>query len=66
VCLAAENRRQHIQRKARHDFKQFKSETDPSTVEFQVRLAETQLENAMMQRQVLNQLAEEGNLKGPR
>jgi hypothetical protein len=62
----AENRQQHICRKARHDFKQYRDETDPETVEFQVRLAETQLDNVAMQRQVLSQLAREGNLKGPR
>lgn len=64
--LRADNRQQHIQTKARHDFKQMKSETDPSAVEFHVRLAETQLDNVMMQRQLLTQLAHEGNLKGPK
>lgn len=43
-----------------------KSETNPSIVEFHVRLAETQLDNVMMQRQLLTQLAKEGNLKGPK
>jgi hypothetical protein len=57
---------QYIQRKARHDFKQSKSEADPEAIAFQVQLAETQLDNVMMQRQLLNQLAKEGNLKGPR
>lgn len=33
----AENRTQHIQRKARHDFKQHKAEADAEAVEFQVR-----------------------------
>lgn len=66
VCHTADNRQQHICRKARHDFKQFKDEADAETVEFQVRLAETQLDNVTMQRHVLSQLAREGNLKGPR
>lgn len=57
---------QHIQRKARHDFKACKTETDAEKIEFQVRLAETQLDNVTMQQQLLNQLAKEGNLKGPR
>lgn len=66
VALTAENRMQHVQRKAAHDFRQYKGETDPQTIEFQVRLAETQLDNVIMQRRLLTQLAEEGNLKGPR
>lgn len=64
--MNADNRRQHVQRKARHDFKQFRAATDPDIIDFQVKLAETQLDNVIMQRQLLNQLAEEGNLKGPR
>jgi hypothetical protein len=46
--------------------KQCMAETDPSKIEFYVALAETQLDNVTMQRRLLNQLAEEGNLKGPR
>lgn len=64
--VTADNRRQHVERKARHYFKHFKAATDPDTIDFQVKLAETQLDNVIMQRQLLNQLAEEGNLKGPR
>lgn len=66
LLLAAENRRLHVQRKAKHEMKQCRGETDPSKIEFYVALAETQLDNVMMQRRLLNQLAEEGNLKGPR
>lgn len=66
MCATTDNRQQHVCRKARHDFKQFKDETNAEIVEFQVRLAETQLDNVTMQRQVLSQLAKEGNLKGPR
>ncbi len=50
---------------ARHDFKQSKDAPAGQAAEL-VALAELQLDNARLQRQHLNDLLAQGNLKGPR
>lgn len=58
------NRQQYIRAKARHAFRESKELTG-SECEFAMRLADTQLDNVTRQRELLNDLAKEGNLKGP-
>jgi hypothetical protein len=60
------NCRQFIKLKARHEFKSAAALSDPQAVEFSIALAETQLDNVTKQRQLLNELRDEGNLKGPK
>lgn len=59
------NRQQYIRNKARHDFKESK-DLSGAELEFAVRLADTQLDNVVRQRELLTELARQGNLKGPR
>jgi hypothetical protein len=58
--------RQFVKLKAREEFRKAAALADPQAVEFSIALAETQLENVTRQRQLLNELRDEGNLKGPK
>jgi hypothetical protein len=55
-----------VKLKARDGFRKAAALSDPQAVEFSIALAETQLENVTRQRQLLNELRDEGNLKGPK
>lgn len=56
------NRRSYIERRARAEFRENASAAPPDA-EFLVRLGETQLENAQVQRRLLNELKRKGQLK---
>lgn len=65
MLMPTVNRQQYIKAKARHEFRQNKDLTGLEC-EFAIQLADTQLDNVVRQRKLLNDLAKEGNLKGPR
>lgn len=52
--------------KARDEFRKAAALSDQQAVEFSIALAETQLDNVNRQRQLLTELRNEGNLKGPK
>jgi hypothetical protein len=58
--------RQFVKLKARQEFKNAAALSDPQAIKFSIALAETQLDNVTRQRQLLNELRDEGNLKGPK
>lgn len=63
--MPTHHRRLFIEQRARAAFREARHEPDPERISFLISLAETQLENVMVQRILLNKLKEEGNLKGP-
>jgi hypothetical protein len=65
LTAAPENRQQHVRRKAAHDFRAGAGVREPADVAFRIALAEAQLDNVVAQRRLLNELAAQGNLKGP-
>jgi len=60
------NRRQFIEERAGREFRAGGSASDPQQIAFLISLAEVQVDNAAAQRQLLQQLHQQGNLKGPR
>lgn len=64
--MPTENRRQFVKLKSRQEFRSAAALSDPQAIEFSIALAETQLDNVTRQRQLLNELRDEGNLKGPK
>lgn len=64
-CPRTDNRRLFVRRRAAEQFRAARDLTDQEAA-FAVQLAETQLENLQKQCQILNDLAKEDNLKGPR
>lgn len=58
--------RQFVKLKSRQEFRSAAALSDPQAIEFSIALAETQLDNVTRQRQLLNELRDEGNLKGPK
>lgn len=61
--MPTDNRRQFVQKKARLAFRESKQQRNPEELQFLIQLAEVQLENVTRQRQLLNQLKQQGNLK---
>lgn len=60
------NRRQFIRQRVRDEFRAAARLTDDTAVAFRLSLAETQLDNITVQRELLSRLESEGNLKGPK
>ena len=58
--------RQFVKLKSRQEFRSAAALSDRQAIEFSIALAETQLDNVTRQRQLLNELRDEGNLKGPK
>ncbi len=63
--MPTDNRRLFIQQRARKGFEQGRC-LEGEELSLALLLAETQLESATRQREVLTELALTGNLKGPR
>ena len=60
--MPTENRRRYIERRAGVEFREGKAASEQEA-EFLVQLAETQLENAQVQRRLLSELKRKGQLK---
>jgi hypothetical protein len=61
--MPTENRKQFVWQRVRAAFRDARTQDDAQQLEFLLQLGDTQLENLTVQRQLLNKLAEEGNLK---
>jgi len=63
--MPTSNRQRFVRQRAREGFQKGRTATG-SELEELLQLAELQLENASVQRQVLCELHRQGNLKGPK
>jgi hypothetical protein len=61
--MPTDNRRRLVAHRAREGFRQHRHLTEGSELEFQLQLAEVQLDNVQHQRQLLNSLKDKGALK---
>lgn len=55
------NRRNFVRRKTREGFRQHQHLTDPDAIEFQLRLADTNLDTVLIQAEHLTQLMKDPN-----
>mmetsp|Transcript_21448 Transcript_21448/g.64363 ORF Transcript_21448/g.64363 Transcript_21448/m.64363 type:complete len:99 (-) Transcript_21448:321-617(-) len=64
--MPTNSRKVFVARKVRAELDQHRQLSDPEQLEFRVGLMELQLDNVRLQRSHLNELARQGNLKGPK